>query len=161
MNVIRFLHILIFKDASTYQADAVQWAMTAQKAFDLCTPSKYHHPVNAAVGEACEMSPTSMQTKPLTLDKHHAALSHVCGKRKNSVSACHVPPDVIPKNVDGKRNARVDREAKRRTGFRSEKELLAFIIVVCNGDTNKIKKTNSTCRLACLDSCRRSFDRCP
>ena len=136
---------------NTYQADAVQWAMIAQKAFDLCTPSKEHLSVNSAVGDACDMSPTSRQAKSLMVSNRSAALLHARNKKRKQcdeeaatqIPACHAPPDVIPKNVDRKRSARVDKEVKRRTGFRSERERLAYIIIVCDGDVEKIKKTHS------------------
>ena len=52
------------------------------------------------------------------------------------------PPDVTPTG-DPKGVKKVDKEVKLRTGFETERDLLTFIIIACNGDFDTIKKTHS------------------
>ena len=46
---------------------------------------------------------------------------------------CESPPKVKPATM-------TDEEVKRRTGFKDRNTLLAYIVVICNGDWNRVRK---------------------
>ena len=58
----------------------------------------------------------------------------------NNNSSIATPTKYIPKVTPGQ----TDSEIHRRTGFFSEKQMLAFIVIVCNGDIETIARTNTT-----------------
>ena len=59
-------------------------------------------------------------------------------KAENGENVLKRKPDVILHlNGDG------DKEVKRRTGFETELDLLSMIVVLCNGDFERMKKTSS------------------
>ena len=127
-------------------SDAAAWALVAQIAFERATPTKHIRPVAGALGQVCGLSPRSRNVVDLRGSSQVYKFSHTRIKREkeDSFPPTHFrKPDVIPTGKTSGTKS-FNQEVKRRTGFTSERELLAFIIIVCDGDADLIKKTNST-----------------
>ena len=126
-------------------ADSAAWALVALSAFERSTPQKYRLPVAGALGQVCGLSPSSRGiVQKDTSEKSKLAHKQIRMEHEDDFLPSHFQkPDVVP--LGKKKGTRLtNKEVKRRTGFATERELLAFIIIVCDGDLNVIKKICST-----------------
>jgi hypothetical protein len=133
------------------------WAMALQQILENQTPLKSSD-MNPAVAEACNIE-LSKQQASISENKRrvlwHTTIAEEEQDKKliSNVDHAILPPDVKPhlalmcvgddSNICSRSKKRHEREVKRRTGFFNEKTLLAFIVIVCNGDFDLMTKRNT------------------
>jgi hypothetical protein len=107
-------------------SDCVSWALLAQRNIEMNNINNSRGLVNKNIVHLLDMDENNKN-----MDQHRCSLT--CDMNKSNIPPHKRPPILIYGKM-------LDKDVKRRTGFISEKMILAFILVVNNGDLNAIEK---------------------
>ena len=117
-------------NAECKQTDG-NWAMCAQKMAEEACPDQHRIPLNPSVAAAADIPMTEGNASQFLIGKKLFRATPVTETKSNRSRANE--STVVKPGMS-------DSEVKRRTGFPSEKTMLAYIVVVCDGNVDKIKE---------------------